>query len=252
MYLNKNKHIISYFLIIAAAIKIAAMMGNALARQLLTRGDSDIAALNTNIAQAGLFISFLQFVFLVIAYIYFYKKIRKYKNIFPVEEQIEIAKLQAENLKDGVSVLNINQTEHMLKLWGFILIMMQLISDVSTKMYENLIMYILSLITLSDFDASIFVAIYNSSHGFKYICMMTALIIGTYISSLFLDDRVLKIAAFVSLVLFMVTFRYTDSTALSMLGREMIIVWTSVLFHISETIGLLFIAIYIRIKYKGM
>lgn len=252
MYLNKNKHIITYYLIIAATVKIFGMIGNSLVRFFLVGSDSEIAALNFNIDRVGYIISCLQIVILVATFVHFKKQISHYRRLIPEDEYEEIAKLQKEVLKEHVSTLSLDQIDKLLKLWGFILIAMQVIYDLTTMVYEAMITYILSLVRITELDMSIFVAMYNSSHGLKYIGMMIALIIGMYVSGLFLNDRIMVMTSFALLAVFMIMFLFVNSSSFNMLGKSMVIVWTSVIFHASETVGLLGIALYIRYRYKGM
>ena len=47
--------------------------------------------------------------------------------------------------------------------------------------------------SVSDVTAEQFVAIYNNTHGFKYIGLLIALLIGVLMTGIFLNDRLLKV-----------------------------------------------------------
>lgn len=252
MYINKNKHIVSNFLLIATATKIIAMIGNSLSRFILMRSDYEIAMLNSNIDRVSTFIAICQLIVIAIALGYYEKQIIHIKSLIPKDEHDEIAMLQKEIAKNHISILSLEQIDHLLKLWGFILIAMQFIYELTTKVYESMITDILMLVQLSAADMGIFIKMYNGSHGFKYICMMSAIMIGVFVSGLFLDDKIMVMVSFVLLGMFMVMFMFINSSSLHMLGRDMEIVWTSVFFHILETVGILTTAIYVRFRYQGM
>lgn len=252
MYINKNKHIVSSFLLIASLVKILMTMGNALTRFLLTRSDVEIAILNEKIESISFGISIAQIIIITSVFVFCIKKIQHIRNIIPKEEYEEIALLQKEMAVDSVSVLRIEQIDHLLKLWGFVLIVIQLVYDLSTTVYERMILGILKIVLMSGVDYDIFVGVYNSSHGFKYICMVSAIMMGIFVSGLFLEDKILIWSSLAMLIVFMCAFMFVNSSALHMLGRNMEIVWTSVLFHALETVGLFITGIYLRIRYKGM
>lgn len=252
MYINKNRHYLSTFLMIVAITNILTMFVNAAGRMILVKSSAEVAILNNNVETMSAIISLLQILVTVAVFVYFVRKIKHIKSLIPKEDYAELAMLQKETLGDNVSLLDIDQTDCLIKLWGFILIAMQFIYELSTKVYEKMIMDILVLFQLSGLGSDVFVNMYNSSHGFKYLCMMSAIMIGIFVSGLFLKDKIMINVAFIMLALFMLAFLFINSTSLSLLGRDMEIVWTSVMFHILETGGLLVTAIYIRFRYRGM
>lgn len=252
MYINKNRHYLSTFLMIVAITNILTMFVTAAGRMLLVRSSAEVAMLNNKVEIMNGVVSLLQILFTIVVFVYFVRKIKHIKRLIPKEDYAELAMLQKEMLGDNVSLLDIDQTDCLIKLWGFILIAMQFIYELSTKVYEKMIMDILVLFQLSGLGSDVFVNMYNSSHGFKYLCMMSAIMIGVYVSGLFLKDKIMINVAFIMLALFMLAFLFINSTSLSMLGRDMEIVWTSVMFHVLETGGLLVTALYIRFRYSGM
>lgn len=252
MYINKNKHIVSSFLIIAAIVKCAMMVCVALGRAIFSRSGAEIVALNTKVERLELVTAVIQLVIISIVFLIYEKDIVHIKKVIPKEDFAEVALLQQEYSNNNISVLRLDQIDSLLKLWAFILVVMQIIYNFTTELYEQMIMNMQAIVLQSGMDGEIFIQLYNRSHGFKYICMMSAIMIGIFVSGLFLDDKTLIFTSIGMLCLFMITFMFISSSSMSMLGKNMEIVWSSILFHLFDTAGLLVSAIYIRIRYQGM
>jgi hypothetical protein len=71
-------------------------------------------------------------------------------------------------------------------------------------------------------------------------------------TGIFLDDRLLKTVASVLAVLFLIAFSVFQMNTISIFGRMVGVVWTSVIFHATETVGLLTVAVYMRTHYQGV
>ncbi len=90
------------------------------------------------------------------------------------------------------------------------------------------------------------------THGFKYLSMLMAILLGVMMTAVFLHDRRLEIAVPVIAGLFLLAFGLLHMQKISLIGREIGIVWTSVIFHLTETIGLFGFSIYLAKHYTGL
>ena len=97
-----------------------------------------------------------------------------------------------------------------------------------------------------------FVMLYNMTHGFKYIEMLCAILLGVVMTGIFLSDPYLRIASLVILVLFMLAFGVFQMQTVSLMGRSVGIVWTSLIYHATETLGLFLLSLYLSRKYRGL
>ncbi|MCR5475182.1 MAG: hypothetical protein K6F28_08285, partial [Lachnospiraceae bacterium] len=65
-------------------------------------------------------------------------------------------------------------------------------------------------------------------------------------------DHYLKVAAVLITVLFLVSFGIFQMQTIELPGRQIGIVWTSVIYHLTETIGLFLMSVYLVKKYRGL
>lgn len=93
------------------------------------------------------------------------------------------------------------------------------------------------------------VSVYNSTHGFKYIGMITALIIGFFVTGVFLNDRKLMIFSAVMMVAFAIAFGMLQMFTLRFADRSIGIVWTGVIYHLNNSFVLYLFSHYIRRKH---
>jgi hypothetical protein len=97
-----------------------------------------------------------------------------------------------------------------------------------------------------------FVMLYNMTHGFKYLEILAAILLGVVMTGIFLNDRYLKLASLVILTLFLISFAVMQMQTVYLMGREVGIVWTSIIYHLTETLGIIFLSGYLNIRYKGL
>jgi hypothetical protein len=71
-------------------------------------------------------------------------------------------------------------------------------------------------------------------------------------TAIFLRDRRLGIAVLMIAVLFLLAFGILQMQTITFTGREIGIVWTSVIFHLTETVGLFGFSVYLAKHYKGL
>ena len=97
-----------------------------------------------------------------------------------------------------------------------------------------------------------FIMLYNMTHGFKYLEILSAILLGVVMTGIFLSDQYLKIASMVILGLFLISFGLLQMQTVYLMGREVGIVWTSLIYHITETVGLIALARYLARRYRGL
>ncbi len=239
MYFSEKKHLLSGTLLAAAAINVGGSVLSALVRLLLRR--------RAQIVIAALEAAAVLFVFLRAHF-----TLRRCLRLFPEEEQREMGRLQEEVFGPQLSSLSVQDIRKLLELWTVIFIGPQLIHIVSGSIYRRLTGELLAYLPDGSGEASLFIAMYNSSHGFKYAVMLTALLMGVIVTGIFLDDRILRGAAGAVAAVFLLAFALVRMQTLSVFGRSIGIVWTSVIFHLAETAGLIALALYLRRRYRGV
>ena len=97
-----------------------------------------------------------------------------------------------------------------------------------------------------------FIMLYNMTHGFKYLEILSAILLGVVMTGIFLNDRYLKLGSLAILLLFLVSFGAIQMQTVYLMGREIGIVWTSLIYHITETLGLFLLSLYLTVRYKGL
>lgn len=255
MHLSKDKHILSNTILKVAVINACAEILGGLVRMILTKGSySDKPdMLNKMVFGTGLSITCVAFLINVAVFALTQKKLKQYKNIFSSEDMEEVEKLQKQYNPTGISTLDIVTTENLLKIWAVILLGIALVYEITTIIYKNFINNLTNMVNISDpqvYEA--YVNLYNQTHGFKYSGMLIAVIIGIMITGITLKDRFIRVVAAELMVMFMLAFIFFQQSSFVIGGRAIGIVWTSVIYHLIETVGLMVYALYLRKKYKGM
>lgn len=169
------------------------------------------------------------------------------------DDQLSMAMLQREVFGEDVSALSGEVIAKLLQIWAVILVGARLVYELCAGFYRQFISALTLLSILSaDVIGDGFIAIYNGSHGFKYLGMFVALLLGVMMTGIFLDDMPLKIASFILACLFLLFFGVMQMNTVNIFGQSIGIVWTSVIFHLTDTLGIVILAIYMRYKYKGV
>ena len=151
------------------------------------------------------------------------------------------------------SALNADVIKKLLRIWFAILVGAQFMYDVSAGLYSRFTGYLDTAIPgMSESTGMYYAFIYNLTHGFKYQGMLIALLLGIVVTAVFLNDRTLKLIAYVIAVLFIISSMGMEMAKLTIFGNTLGIVWSSVIFHTIDTVGLLIFAIHMRIAYHGV
>lgn len=138
----------------------------------------------------------------------------------------------------------------LMAIWGVILIPIQLINDLCAMLYTRTLEMVQAVMLLSglDADGSIYAMIYDTSHGFKYICIFLSILLGIVITGEMLEKRKLLVFSLVVAILFMLAFTLfkMETVAFDTLSKLSVgINWTSIIFHLLTTVGLFFVGLYL-------
>lgn len=254
MYLSSRKHVLSTAIMCVAAINVLAEICNMIARKVMVRMDpTHPDMMDVNIWKMQLAIAVIQLVSNIIVFYLAYKKTKHFMGLIPEDDADEMARLQREINPTGISQLNIKDTYNLLMVWAVILLGIQFVYEITSVAYKNFIAQLMGTVPPDNAEAyGTFVSMYNSSHGFKYVGMLIAITIGIVTTGIFLKDRFLVATAGVLMLVFLVAFLWVEQTTLTISNRTISVVWTSVIFHVIQTGGLMIMAIYLRFRFKGM
>ena len=252
MYLSKKKHLLSYAIMFSAVIRLAGSLLEALVRMIINHSVSlfpDMMDEVLSIVQTVC--SLLEIVLIAAVFLIAWRKLKRYMGLIEEDDRDELGRLQQEIFGDHLPTLPAETINQLLQIWGVILAGVECIYYVSSMIYKKFTMQLMYLM-LNGLDYNSFVSIYNLSHGFKYLEMFTAIVIGVMVTSIILHDHYLKVAAVLITVLFLVSFGIFQMQTIELPGRQIGIVWTSVIYHLTETIGLFLMAVYLAKKYRGL
>ncbi|MCR5651201.1 MAG: hypothetical protein K6F86_08490 [Lachnospiraceae bacterium] len=252
MYFSKNAHFLSAALKITALIRLSTAGIEGIIRMILNRSahynPDMLDSLSWGISSAC---SFLKIAAIITVFYLSWKKIRKYTGLIDEDDRFEMGRLQKEVFGSDLAVLSADAIEQLILIWGMILGLAECVYYVLSLVYRKFITQLMVLSVLGQqYDS--FVPLYNLSHGFKYIQMMTAILIGVAVTAVFLHDRALAVAAGVLMITFLLAFSLFQMQPLSFSGRQIVVVWTSVIFHLTETLGLLTLSVYLAKHYLGL
>jgi len=251
MYLSMKKHLLSKSILYVALVKIISAIFEGIVRIIFNNNVKSPDMLDDMKFSLTVYSSIFQI--LVIAVIFFYsaKQMKHYMGLIPEEDKQEMADLQRNYLGNSLSTLNADSVGILLQLWAMIFIGAELVYDFSSIMYRKFISALIGVLS-PDAGDSTFVMLYNMTHGFKYLEILTAILLGVIITGIFLNDNFLKVIATLIAVLFLFSFGLLEMKTFSFLGREIGIVWSSLVYHFTETLGLVLFSLYLQKKYKGL
>ena len=254
MYISIKKHILSRAILSVDIIKIMAALIEGAIRIFLSSNSSDSPSmLDSMLWTCQIISSVLQIFFIFIIFYFSWKKLWHYMNLVPKDDQNEIGLLQQEYLGKNLATLSANSVSRLLQLWAVIFICAELIYDFTSIMYRRFIAILMSLFDqASDLTDSTFILLYNMTHGFKYIEILVAILLGIVMTGIFLNDKYLKIASLIILILFLLSFSILQMQTVYLMGHEIGIVWTSIIYHFTETLGLILLSAYLAKRYKGL
>ena len=252
LYLSKKDHYLSSALFKAAFVHLVVLSARGLIR-LIIRGNHTITPdMADNVMwNSQLVLSVVRLA--AIAFIFYkqYKHLSRKLSVIDKDDQLHMAILQREVFGDDLAVLSGDIISALVRLWAFILVGVQLIYDISSWMYRAFINQLL-VYALQSGEYLSFVTVYNYTHTFKYAGMLVAILLGIMATGIFLNDRKLMIFACVIAVLYLISFSLIRMQDITVLGKSVGLVWSSVIYYALETAGILGVSFYLRRKYLGL
>lgn len=254
MYINSRIHILSKSIMITAIIKLIADLCEGFVRFFLKKaGTASPDMLDNLLWHSQLIISGIQIIVTAAIFYFAYKKLKHYMRIVPEDDWKDMSALQEEYIGSNHSSLSISSVNRLLQLWAVIFVGGDLIYIFTSIMYRKFINMLVSFMSkYQGMNDVTFVILYNMTHGFKYLEILAALLLGVVMTGIFLDDHFLKVVSLVILSLFLVSFGVLQMHTFFFMGRAIGIVWTSIIYHVTETAGLFLLAFYLSKYYKGM
>ncbi len=253
MYLSPEKHILSHTLMQVAIIRLLGAILGGLIRFLLRNTNRFPDMSNKTITTIQIFLSALILIVSLALMLRAMKLVSRQLNLVPESECREIALLQEDFLGDRNAALSAEVTLKLLQIWSVILIGVQVIYDISTLIYRKFATYLARLLVETETSAeNTYVYLYNLTHGFKYQGMFLALLLGAMVTGIFLNDRLMKTSIIIVCILYLLSMAGLEMSSFSFMGQNIGIVWSSVIFHTIETLGLVGMALHLRIHYHGV
>ena len=252
MYVSRKEHYLSNSLYWAAGIHTAANAILAVTRRIARIKNSNVPDMENGIIWASqIAVSAMLVLFMAFVFINSYEKLKKAMSVVDESDHLRMAVLQQEVMGSKVPALTGDSIAKLIELWGAILVGIRMVYDICSLIYRR---FILDLIDLSEESANSeeFIAIYNNTHGFKYIGLLVALLIGVLMTGIFLNDRLLKLVSLIIMTFFLLSFVLLGMHTFTVGGYSIGIVWTSVIFHLFETVGLLLVGVHLRRNYIGL
>ncbi|MBR4544044.1 MAG: hypothetical protein IKO53_07525 [Lachnospiraceae bacterium] len=174
---------------------------------------------------------------------------RRIKAVIANEGFADLDKLKEEMNPAGSTLLTAYSTRKMLQVWGVILVAANLLQEFCSRMYQNVMDQMQNYYIGDSMVSNEAVSLYNSTHGFKYIGMITALIIGFFVTGVFLNDRKLMVLSALMMIAFALAFGMFQMFTLKFADRSIGIVWTGVIYHLTNTVVLFIFSQYTRKKH---
>ena len=235
MYLNIKHHILSESIMLAAIVKIIAAFCEGGLRLLMKRSTAlSPDMLDIMLWRSQIVISVVQILLTGLIFYLAYRKLNHYIRLFDEDDIKGMGTLQKEYLGDNLASLSVSSVNRLLQLWAVIFVGAELIYVFTSMMYRRFIGMLMDALSLGE----------GMTDGtFVMLYVMTGI---------FLNDRFLKMASLAILAVFLVSFAALQMQTVYLMGREVGIVWTSIIYHATETIGLFLLSLYLSKKYKGL
>ncbi|MBQ3790349.1 MAG: hypothetical protein II800_05405 [Lachnospiraceae bacterium] len=253
MYFSPKKHILSDVIMEVALVRLTGAGLYGFLRLLLRKGGILPDLTDASIWRMQLIFSAVTLLISAAIFLRALRSIAQGLKAIPREDRQEMARLQEEVFGEENAALPAETIRRLLRIWLTILVGAQSMYDFSSVIYQRFLSHLTQFfLDTTGGTGEAYVSLYNLTHGFKYQGMLIALLLGAMMTGIFLDDRSLKITSIVIALLFMISVAGLEMFTLSLLGRNYGIVWSSVIFHLMETVGLFALARYLRIRYHGV
>lgn len=253
MYVNKKAHYLSNSLFWAAGIHCLANAALFVVRRV---AQNDIASqpdmVNTTVLAGQIAVAAIQVILIAFVFIGAFDKLKSALSVVEESDRLKMAVLQQEAMGNKIPALTGDSIGKLLELWGAILIAVRMVYDICSLVYRRFITDLIDYSGSVSSSGEEFVSLYNNTHGFKYIGLLIALLLGSLMTGIFLNDKMIKVITLILLTFFLLSFVLLGMHTVTVAGYSVGIVWTSVIFHLVETVGLFILGLYLRKKYIGL
>ncbi len=134
----------------------------------------------------------------------------------------------------------------LLNIWGIVFVGVQIYYYLEMIFYDRILE---DYFELADAGEA-YNAFYASTHGFKYAPMFVGIMFGIAMTGIMLKDKFVIICSLVFSVLYLFFFGFQDMAFLSFRDTTVGIVLCSALFHIIQSVGILLLGVFLKLKYK--
>jgi len=134
----------------------------------------------------------------------------------------------------------------LLNIWGIVFVGVQIYYYLEMIFYDRILEDYFELVDAGE----AYNAFYAGTHGFKYAPMFVGIMFGIAMTGIMLKDKFVIICALVLSVLYLFFFGFQDMAFLSFRNTTVGIVLCSALFHIIQSVGILLLGIFLKLKYK--
>ena len=147
------------------------------------------------------------------------------------------------------------RARQLLFIWGVILVPIQLVYDLSTIIYNRMLGMIWFILNSSYVENRevLYAMFYDSSHGFKYMGMFMAIVIGIIMTGILLERRRLVLISGVLITIFMISFAAINMHTMEFetLSLNIGLNTTSLLFHLLTTVGMFVLGLFVIRNYQS-
>lgn len=245
MYLSNKKHILSNTLIAATVIQFISVIIQ-LAVQSVMGGQGGMP--DAAVWSIQHTVTALSAIIIIIIFSMAVKKVKGYIGKIDKEDRAMMGRLQEDSFGEGLSALPADMIEKLLFVWGVILTGIGLIETLVLVMYRKLIVDLGAI----DSTGMSMARVYGSLDGFKNLSMVFTLLIGIIITAVMLENRSFTVLSIVIAVLFLAAFSIFDVKKADLFGLTLDAAWSSAVFNVISTVGMIIFSLYLRIRYRGV
>lgn len=252
MYFSKRTHLLSYAIMASAMIRLLGTVSEGFFR-MIARQSVYLAPdmLDVALWRIQIICSFVQIILMSLVFMLSWRKLKRLTGLISEEDRGELGRLQEEFLGDHLASLSAKAVGQLIQIWAVIMVGAECIYCVVSVTYRQFTSELM-LLAMGGSDYTSFVSVYNMTHGFKYLEILTAILLGVIMTGIFLSDRYLKAVAVIIAACFLLAFSFFQMQTIVFSGKYIGIVWTSVIFHFTETIGMFILSVYLSKHYRGL
>ncbi len=251
MYFSPRKHILSNVILSVTVIRFIGFTVSGIVRTVIRRGGVEPDMADDIIWRVQFVVAVLTLIASACVFVVQIRRINKYISVVPADDRLEMAALQEEYFGKDNSALNAEIIRKLLETWFVIFVGVQLMYEVFSEVYRHFALNLYRAVARSGGEYD-YTSLYNLSHSFKYQGMLIALLLGVIMTAIFLDDKTLKLVAILAASIYLLSSTGLEMVTLSVLGQDIGIVWSSVIFHLIDTLGMIGLALYLRKRYHGV